>query len=204
MAARPSGSPPGSRATSGRAVAGSRAMRATGRANWRPAAPAQRCRVPGIERARGQDGSGTGRRRDADDSADIAQVGRVVEEHDRLGASSRENGGGIDLRAPRQGDDAGAGRHGCQPDEQLRRDRRREVVDLLGDIGREVGGEPRQRRGIGRHRGLDHRPEAQRVLQRMKAFEHGEGRILARPPEALDQQAGPGRRKPAGQRFGTS
>ena len=79
-----------------------------------------------------------------------------------------------------------------------------EVVDLLRDVGREVGGEPRQRRGIGRHRGLDHRPEAQRVLQRMKAFEHGEGRILARPPEALDQRAGPGRRKPAGQRFGTS
>jgi hypothetical protein len=42
------------------------------------------------------------------------------------------------------------------------------------------------------------------MLKGVKAFENSEGRVLARPPETLDQRAGLARQRPGRQRFGTS
>ena len=127
-------------------------------------------RVPGIARARGQHARRPGRRGDAHDRADVAEVARILEQHGGTGPER----GRVERRAPRDRHDARVVRaraeHGG-----VHRLHAGEV-----ELGRERGGEPGEPVRVAGRRRAHLGAEAQRVLERVEAVEHDQRRIRAR------------------------
>jgi glyoxalase family protein len=117
-------------------------------------------------------------------SPHVPQIPWVLEQHDRPRPPVPKHGGRIDNRPLGQRDHPSRGRQRRELLEHLPRHGPRKLVHARGLVRREPRGQLVERIDIAAHH-LDHaRPEAQRVLERVEAFEHGQRRVAAGPPEA--------------------
>ena len=142
-------------------------------------------RMPRVVAGDGQQPRRVGRGGHADAGAEVAEVARVLEQHDRrrpgVGEQARER----ERRAPRDRHHAGRRGNRSGGGDDLRRHRLDEREHPVEDVRRERAGQRAQRVAVIRDR-LDHvRSEAQRVLERVKALEHDERGIAPGVAEAL-------------------
>jgi glyoxalase family protein len=117
-------------------------------------------------------------------SPHVAQVAWILEQHDRPGPIAPKHGRRIDRRPLGKRDHPGRRRQRRKLLEHLPGHPPRELVHPPGLVGRKLRGEPIERADVTAH-DLDHaRSKPQSVLQRVEAFEHGQRRVAAGPPEA--------------------
>ncbi len=108
---------------------------------------------------------------------------------DRLAALAGEHVGRIDGGALGERHHAGARRQRGELREHLRLDLLRQRGDLRRDVRRQLGGEALELVAVAAHDLVHLGAEAQRVLERVKAFEHDERAIAPRAPEARDERS---------------
>jgi hypothetical protein len=138
--------------------------------------------------ARAQHARDVGRGCDPHAGAQVAEIARVLEQDHRQRPLVGENVGRLDSWALGESDHTGGGRERSQLLEYGGFDVTGELAKARGEVGSEHPGETIQ---LGRVAAgdLDHvRPEAKRVLQRVKAFEHRQRAIAPRAPEARDER----------------
>jgi hypothetical protein len=154
-----------------------------------PRCATQRVRRPWVVASRRQN---TGRircRRHAHARAQVAEIARILEQHEGLAARSGEHCHRVDRRALCQRDHAGARRQRGELREHLRADLLRHLAQASCDIRREQIGQPLELGAVAAEHLQHVRAEAQRVLERMKAFEHRQARIAPRAPEARNERS---------------
>lgn len=161
-------------------------------ANWKrevqAAGAADRDGIPGVLLAGGQDTGGIGAGRDAHDGAEVSEVAGILEQDDRR-VAALDGMLGSEGWATRDRRDARVVCIGPELAVDLVRHGGRQLAQARADIGRQLGCEPLELRRLAGQHGLDLAAEAQRVLERMEALQHGPAVVAARLTEAVDQTA---------------
>ena len=154
-----------------------------------PGGAAQRVGVPGVVAAGGEHAGDVRGGGDAHAGAHVAEIARILEQHHRRRPPVGEHGRGVDGGALGQADHARRGRER----RELLEDRSVHWAGQLAHARAHIGGEKRREPlELGRVAAgdLEHvRAEAQRVLERVEAFQHGQRLIAPRAPEARDQRS---------------
>jgi hypothetical protein len=125
--------------------------------------------MPGVVAAGDKHASSSGRRGYPDDGAEVAEMGRLVEENERRVVTAqhvRE----IDLGAPCDRNDTGCRGDRCKSCEKIRRDLLHQVVQSIAEVRGEALGERFQALRIMRTGKVDRGAEAERMFERMKSF----------------------------------
>jgi hypothetical protein len=146
--------------------------------------------MPRVARAGRQHPAGAGGRRDAHHGAEVAEMRRIFQEHDRRAFRAAEHRRRIDLGPHRDRQNPGFRRHWRQPGEGRRCYLLNRRLQPRAQIGRQIARQADQRIAAGGAGDLDPGIEAHRMLERMKTFENDQRRIGARPGEALDRGLG--------------
>ncbi len=154
-----------------------------------PGGTAERIWVPGVVAAGGKDAGGVGGGGHAHACPHVAQIAGVLEHHDRCASLVGEHRLRIHARALGKRDHAGRRRQWSKAVEYRGVDLTRERQQAGAEVWRKRAGEALELGCVaGEH--LEHvGAEAQRVLQRVEAFEHGQRRIASRAPEARDERS---------------
>ena len=168
-----------------------RARRATGSAKCSPAAPRSASGCPRVVAAGAQHAGGVGGRGDAHARPHVAEVARVLEQHDAARRARRR------ARRPRstrrrcgERDHAGRRRQRRELREHARaRPRARARGSRCAWSGASCSARRREPLDVAADDLVHVGAEAQRVLERVKPFEHGELRIAPGAAEARDQRA---------------
>jgi glyoxalase family protein len=149
----------------------------------------QRIWMPGIVASGREHRRGVGGCGDAHTRSHVAEVARVLEQHDRQLARVGEGDGGLAGGALGEGDHAGRWRERRKRCEHGAVDLPRELVQARAEIRRELRCESVERGEVGGVDFDDRSVETQRVLDRVETFEHGERGIAARASVARDERS---------------
>ncbi len=149
----------------------------------------QRVWMPRIVRAGAENAGNAGRGCDAHARTHVAEIARILEQDHRRCAERLERVARSHGRALGERHHAGARRQRRELREHLGVHLPGRGADLLGHVRRKRRREAGELRAVARDHLEHHGAEAERVLERVKAFEDGQRGIATGPPEARDQRA---------------
>jgi glyoxalase family protein len=145
--------------------------------------------MPGVVAAGAEHAGDVGGGGDAHAGAHVAEIAGVLEQHDGCAARVGEQRADIDMWALGECHDACGWRKRREPVEHARVDLAGELQQPRAQLGRELAGQPLELAEVAGEDIVHCCAEAQRVLERVKAFKHRQRGIASRAPKARDKRS---------------